>query len=273
MARTGNESQNRDESSFPTGRFGDREFHTSRPLYSGLAVVIKRFPADAALPADARNFVLVHGIGVSSRYFHPLAAELAKLGQVWLVDLPGYGSAPDPHRDVTIADHAATLGAFLADRGIPNPVLVGHSMGTQVVSRLAVDAPQTTDRVVLIAPTMDPEARTFPRAAGRLIRDFAAENLRANLVVFTDYMFRCGVPYFFRQLPHLFNDQMEHRLPELAARTLVLRGDKDGVSPEAWTSRVSSLIPDSTLITVKGPHIVMYTDPKLVAERIAVHAA
>jgi pimeloyl-ACP methyl ester carboxylesterase len=263
----------RDESAYALGREGDATFYTRRILYDDLAVVIRRFPPVAGAPSEGRPCVLVHGIGVSSRYFHPAAAELAKYATVYLVDLPGFGSAPDPHRDVSIVDHAGVLARFLSSEGIERPVLVGHSMGTQVVSRLALDYPEVTDRIVLFAPTMDPAARTFWRAAGRLVRDVVTqEPPRVNLIVSVDYFFRCGIPYFLRQVPHLLADRMEERLPALAVKGLVLRGDEDRISPEGWTRRVAGLLRDGSYATVRGPHVAMFTDPKRVAALIADHA-
>jgi pimeloyl-ACP methyl ester carboxylesterase len=263
----------RAESEYPVGREGDATFYRRRILYDDLAVVIRRFPAAAKAPVGVRPFVLVHGIGVSSRYFHPAAAELARYGPVYLVDLPGYGSAPDPHRDVTIVDHAGVLATFLKAEGIDDSVLVGHSMGTQVVSRLALDYPELTNSIVLMAPTMDPAARTFWRAARRLLTDIVRhESPRANLLIAVDYFFRCGIPYFLRQVPHLLNDRMEDRLPRLAVKGLVIRGDKDVISPEGWSREVAGLLKQGTFTIVDGPHVVMYTDPKRVAALIADHA-
>ena len=271
MARTTRAAASRDESRYRVRTHGEASFFTSRIGYDDLALVVKRFPG-AADASAGRPIVLVHGIGMSSRYFHPIAAELAKRGAVYLVDLAGYGAAPNPHRDVSLVDHAGVLARFLREEGVIDPVLVGHSMGTQVVTQLAVDHPELTDRLVLIAPTMDARARTLVRAGLRLLIDTTREPLVANGVVLTDYLFRCGIPYYLRQLPHLLGDAIEERLPRISADTLVIRGDGDRVSPEAWSRRVSELVPHGTFATVHGPHVVMYTDPVRVAALIAEHA-
>lgn len=272
MARRPPHAVSRDESSYRERSTRGARFHTRRTLYDDLAVVIKRFPAAPGAPTGGRPFVLVHGIGVSSRYFHPAAAELARFGTVYVVDLPGYGAAPDPHRDVTIADHAAVLARFFREDGIVNPVLVGHSMGTQVVSQLAVDYPQVSDRLVLIAPTMEPAARSLGVAVWRLLLDTLREPVRSNLVVLSDYVIRCGIPYYLRQLPHLLTDRIEERLSRIAVPTLVMRGDVDCVSPEQWSREVARLLPQGSFATVAGPHVVMFTDPVRVAALIAEHS-
>jgi pimeloyl-ACP methyl ester carboxylesterase len=263
----------RAESEYPTGTEGDAQFFTRRILYDDLAVVIRRFPPVPGAPTDGRPFVLVHGIGVSSRYFHPSAAQLAKYGTVYLVDLPGYGSAPNPRRDVTIADHADVLAKFLAADGIEGPVLIGHSMGTQVVSQLVLDFPEATDRIVLLAPTMDPDARGFWHATGRLMRDIITREPPAvNAIVSIDYFFRCGIPYFLRQTTHLLADRIEDRLPLLDVKALVIRGDRDCICPEPWTREVARLLRDGSYAEVPGPHVIMFTDPPRVAALIANHA-
>ena len=261
----------RGEQDYRRHHVGPASFFTSRRAFDDLTVVVKRFPRIA--DGDGPAFVLVHGIGVSSRYYHPAAAELAKVGAVYLVDLPGYGAAPDPRRDVSIADHAAVLARVLEDSGLVNPVLVGHSMGAQVVSRLAVDSPRVTDRIVLLAPTMPADERRLWPAALRLLADGTRNPLRANLIIGWDYFVRCGMPYFFRQLPHLFGDRIEDRLAGIRAKTLVLIGDRDLVVPERWAHFVAESTPGARFETVRGPHVIMYSDPVRVAGFIAEHAA
>ena len=271
MARQRKAMAPRAESSYRVRHSRGVTFYTSRRAFDDLTVVVKRFPR--VDEGDGPDFVLVHGIGVSSRYYHPAAAELAKRGSVYLVDLPGYGAAPDPRRDVSIADHAGVLARVLLDSHLHNPVLVGHSMGSQVVSRLAVDSPRVTDRIVLMAPTMPAGERSFWPAAWRLIVDGVRNPLRANLIIGWDYFVRCGLPYFFRQLPHLFGDHIEDRLAAIPASTLVLTGDNDLVVPRDWARVVADGIPDSRLATVPGPHLIMYSAPVEVARHIAEHAA
>ncbi|MCU1425130.1 MAG: putative hydrolase [Microbacteriaceae bacterium] len=242
-------------------------FVESRATLDDLDIVVKRFGG----PVGGRDYVLVHGIGVSSRYYHPLAAELATTGTVWVIDLPGYGSAPKPGRDVSIDGHAAILGRFLDANGIDNPVLVGHSMGCQVVTALAAGRPRLSDQLVLLAPTINPAERRVWRQAFNLGRDLFVEPVRSNAVVMTDYIFRCGPAYYLKQLPHMMDDHIEDRLPGIPTRTLVVVGRKDPVVPIEWAGRVANLLPRGTLAVVGGPHVIMYTDPRAIRDLILEH--
>lgn len=240
--------------------------------HDGLTIVVTR--AEGNPPVGSPTFVLVHGIAVSSRYFGPTTPELAKLGTVYLVDLPGYGAAPKPPkgRDVTITDHANALASWLAASGLENPLLVGHSMGAQVVSRLAADHPELTARIVLMAPTMPVGERNLLIGGWLLLIDSVRNPLRADAVIMADYLFRCGIPYFLKQSKHLFRDHIEDRLAEVNAKTLVVCGDKDKIVPSSWSQRITDGIADARLEVVSGPHVIMYHEPAHLAGVIAGHA-
>jgi pimeloyl-ACP methyl ester carboxylesterase len=244
------------------------QYFTSRQLHDGLAVVVQRFPARREPRDDDRAYVLVHGIGVSSRYFQPLASELARDGRVYLIDLPGYGAAPNPRRDVTIADHAAVLASFLRRSSLENPVLVGHSWGAQVVSMLVRDHPDVSDRIVLMAPTMQPSARNVWAATRNLLHDAFREPPAVFRIAFADYLFRCGVPYLMRQVPHMLRDAIETRLGSLRARVLIINGDRDTIVSTPWARELSELGSTAEFREVHGPHVIMHTDPVMIARHI-----
>ncbi|WP_069388056.1 alpha/beta hydrolase [Cellulosimicrobium cellulans] len=141
-----------------------------RFTWRGLTAVVHVH--DAAAPALA--VVLVHGVGSSSRAFDPVRDELARLGPrlpvvVHAVDLPGFGSAPRASRDAPVEEQAALVAAYVREHvlgavpaGIAPPpvVLVGHSMGGQIVGQAMADHPDAAPAGVLVGPTADRRART-----------------------------------------------------------------------------------------------------------------
>lgn len=258
-----------DESRYRARHTGSAEYFTSRQQHDGIDAVIRRYPSSQK---SGPTFVLVHGIGVSSRYFQPAAAELAQVGEVYLVDLPGYGSAPKPRRDVSLSDHARILATVVSESMLINPVIVGHSMGSQVVSQLAVDFPHMSDRIVLMAPTVHPAYRSLRVVVGKLLKDILREPWRVKIIAGIDYFFRCGIPYFLRQLPVLLDDHIETRMPQIRARVLVMRGDEDVIVPREWAQSLAEISAHARYTEVVGPHVVMFTDPVTVAREIAAHA-
>ncbi|TPW70186.1 alpha/beta fold hydrolase [Schumannella sp. 10F1B-5-1] len=264
-----------EEDLYRTRRYRGATFFTSRVGHQDLTVVLKRFPVREGVDdVTAPVFVLVHGLGVSSRYFQPLAAELAAVGRVYLVDLPGYGAAPDPRRDVGLGDHADALGAVIAhiaDRwpAAGPPIVVGHSMGSNVVALLAQRQPDVAERIVLMAPTLEPVRRRFRSALGRLLADAPRETPTVFFIALTDYLIRCGLRYMLAQTPHLLADEPELRMPDLRARVLVICGDRDVIVSVAWGQKFAEGLRDGEYRTVKGPHVVMHTDPRQIAKHIA----
>ena len=104
---------------------------------------------------SAPDVVLVHGIGVSSRYFAPLERELSRDAHVVAPDLPGFGRSRVPDEPaLSVGEHADVLAALVEELALDRPVVVGHSMGGKVAMMLALRHPELVDRLVVsdIAP-------------------------------------------------------------------------------------------------------------------------
>lgn len=258
-----------DEASFRPRRSGGATYFRSRRLFGDdVSFVARRFPRTPGTE-DGPDFVLVHGIGVSSRSYGPTAAALAQHGTVHLIDLPGYGASPRPGHNVTIAEHAAAVAAFIREVGLEHPVVVGHSMGTQVVAELGADEPELAGALVLIAPVIWPDARSFWRAARLLAVDGLREPPIVTILAMNDYLFRAGIPYMIEQTPHLIGNRVEDVLSHIRVPTLVICGEADPIVPLAWGREVAERIPDGRFATVDGPHVAMFTDAARIAGLIA----
>ncbi len=211
-------------------------------------------------------YVLVHGIGMGRTVFAELAEELAD-GEVILLDLPGYGEAPEPPRVPTVERNADLVAAFLRSRVSRPAVLVGHSMGAQVALEVAVRHPDTADRLILIGPTVDPTARSALRQLWRLLRDIAVEHPRVIALGAREYL-RAG-PRLRAKLRAMLVHRPEDVLPDVSAPTLVLRGEKDLVAPQDWCRAVADAVPDGRLEEVPGHgHETMIRDAAAAAARI-----
>jgi 2-hydroxy-6-oxonona-2,4-dienedioate hydrolase len=89
--------------------------------------------ADTA-PPRSPTVVLVHGLGVSSRYMIPTIRALGRDHRVLAPDLPAYGRSRGPHDALDIPQLADVLESWLgaADLGAPD-VLLANSMGRMAV--------------------------------------------------------------------------------------------------------------------------------------------
>ena len=111
------------------GRGSETEVQVRR-----VAVEVHVRPGQHRRHEGERTFVLVPGIGVSSNYFERLATQLNEYGPVHALDLPGFGGVPHPESGrMTIGEYADLVGTVIDELDLDDPVVVGHSMGTQVV--------------------------------------------------------------------------------------------------------------------------------------------
>ena len=215
---------------------------------------------------DRVPLVLVHGLGVSSRYMIPLAERLAASRPIFVPDLPGFGRSEKPPRPFDIHQQAECLAALLAVLGLERVDLFGHSLGCQVVADLAFHHPERVARLVLAAPTVDDAGRSVPRELLRLLSDVPREPLSLIPVVARDYL-RAGLWRSLRTLRYALADRIEEKLPALRAPTLVLRGERDPVVSERWTERCRRLLPAGRLAVLPGAaHALQWSAPREVAD-------
>jgi len=222
--------------------------------------------------APHRAVVLVHGLGSSSRAFRRMVPLLAAQGQVHALDLPGYGDSPRTGRDVPVHDHAAVVAQYVRthvlEAGMPAPVIVGHSMGAQVVAQLLADHPDVASAGVLLGPTSDTRARSLPRQAWRLAVDAVGEPPRTLGVLLVDTLLRCRPPYFLAQLRHVVAHHIEDALAGVSVPVVVVRGRNDPVAPQSWGEQLAT-VTRGELRTVDGRHHAMDGDPEGVAAAVA----
>lgn len=204
-----------------------------------------------------RTFVMVHGIGVSSRYFEPLAHALHPWGNVLLLDLPGFGGIPRPKKRLSITGFADIVLAGVESEGIRDPIFIGHSMGAQVVVDL-LTRHDVSSQAVLIGPPVNPAEPTVVQQALRLIESARFESTRLRLLASRAYL-RCGPAWFIDVLPAMMGYPMQDMLPQVKAHTLVLTGEHDGVVPRAWAEQIATLVPRATWREIPGAaHNVVY---------------
>lgn len=210
--------------------------------------------------------VLVHGFGISSSYFVPLAERLAPRFTVYAPDLPGHGRSDTPAKPLDIPGLAAALRRWLLAMRFERVSIVANSMGCQVAAELAAGSPELIDRLVLIGPTMDSQARNLRRTLPRFVLGGLHERKSMTLLLVKDYA-RMG-PRLFHELRAMFGHAIEEILPQVAAPIVFVRGEHDRVVPQRWVDELAALTPQSRVIVMPGAaHAAHYSH----ADELAVH--
>jgi 2-hydroxy-6-oxonona-2,4-dienedioate hydrolase len=218
--------------------------------------------------AGQPTIVLVHGLGMSSSYMLPLLRELAPRTRVLAVDLPGYGRSQSPDPRHGLAELADDLAHWMQSHAMASAVVVGNSLGAQVIAQLGVRHPDRLLGAVLIGATRDPAAGGKLTHTLRLLLDMVRERPSLILVGGRDYL-RAGPVHMVRVFSEALDSREESQLVRLRTPTLIVRGSLDPVSTQAWNEQIAALVPDSELLVIEGaPHAVNFSRPKPLAAAI-----
>jgi pimeloyl-ACP methyl ester carboxylesterase len=210
----------------------------------------------------ARSIVFVHGIGVSGTYFVPFAEVCARDYSVHVLDLPGYGTTPKPPQPLTLEEMADVVADYIRTSEIDEAIIVAHSMGCQTAVHFAARHPELCAKLVLIGPTANKDERRRIAQAYRLLQDTFKEPLRANGLIFADYL-RMGPLRYLKTARFMVDDTIETHLKKVSANILLVRGEKDSISPRPWMNYLCQQTTRATMVEIPAaPHAVQFSKPK-----------
>ncbi|MFJ9566916.1 alpha/beta fold hydrolase [Streptomyces fuscichromogenes] len=129
-------------------------------------------------PEEGLPVLLVHGWGGDGREWSAHAEALADRFRVIVPDLRGHGRSEVPAEGNTPVEMADDLAALLGRPGIGPVLVVGHSMGGQVVNLLAVRHPGLVRSVIALDPAHGAHGKEVAGIPGRLAQ-YGARGARA----------------------------------------------------------------------------------------------
>ncbi|MBT1610698.1 alpha/beta fold hydrolase [Curtobacterium poinsettiae] len=230
----------------------------------GLPVRLHTMPSRGQVRDEADpTVVFVHGIGMSHRSFARSQRAVAAAHHTISVDLPGFGWLPAAGRRLSIEELGDVAVRAVRHLVVDDLVLVGQSMGTQVVIESARRHPDAVTAIVLVGPVIDAERRSLPMQALDLGRDGFVEGVRMNTVLVTDYL--RSMRQYLRELGPMLRYPTEQTITEVTQPVLVVRGTQDPIARHDWSARLAAAAPDGTFVELAGPHHVQERQPDALA--------
>jgi 2-hydroxy-6-oxonona-2,4-dienedioate hydrolase len=199
----------------------------------------------AAVPPPV---LMLHGLGVSAASLGPLAELLAEDRLVVVPDLPGFGRS---HARAVWRTYeiAAAVDRFMALRGLPRAVVVGHSYGCHVGTELALAHPGRVAALVLMSPAFDRRFGGGLAQVARLAVDAPME--RPVLVAggIRDYL-RAGPARVLSTMREAGRIPLEDLVTRVEAPILLLRGSRDPLTTARWARELRERAPRAAVATV-----------------------
>ncbi|MBJ7289927.1 alpha/beta hydrolase [Williamsia sp.] len=239
---------------------------------------------------DDRDVVIfLHGISASWRWFIEILPEVAETHRVIAIDLPGFGDSEIFWRKTSFTALAETVAEVCATLSIDRATIVGHSMGSIVATRLAIDRPDLVERLVItggpilsltgLARNPLQTLRAQPRSVATLLAElmtigvplpapvsrmvassprllklalgpFLAHPERLDPDLMQQVMSALGAPGSFPALLSTIGDDPGTDLHKIACPTKIIRGPKDPLSPPVDVDRFLAAVATASAVEI-----------------------
>ena len=241
--------------------------------------------------SDGTPVVLLHGYTDSMRSYERVLPYLPPSLRVFAVTQRGHGDSSKPEgsyaSDVLARDVAGFLDAVAIDRA----VIVGHSMGSTVAQRFAVEYPQRTLALVLEGAFMprpaNAEVSAFLNQVSSLkdpidpafVREFQRSTLAQPVPPeFFEMVVGEGMKVPARvwkaALEPYRSVNFSAELTKIRVPTILVWGDRDGFTGRAEQDALTQAIAGSRLVIYSGAgHSPHWEEPQRFAEQLATFVA
>lgn len=252
------------------------------------------------------QILMVHGAASNGRELISALGDRLKDMRLIAPDRPGLGYSQRPKNAATLGEQAAFLADILRQTASGPVVAVGHSWGSGVILRLALDHPELVKALVLLAPASHPWQKstsllnrvagwpvlgdllvwTLPPLIGpRLAPKGIARGFAPGPINPPDYGDKIGMPLFFRPKAYKANAEdmvigsaemgkQAMRYSSLTLPVTIVSGQGDVIVYNAiHAAGLKRDIPHAISFRVAGAgHMPHWVDPDLVEGIIRAYA-
>jgi pimeloyl-ACP methyl ester carboxylesterase len=232
--------------------------------------------------------VMLHGGTDSWRSFEPVLPHLPDDIRAIAVTLRGHGDAPKPASGYRVEDLARDVPALMDELELPPSIVVGHSMGTMVAQRVAIEQPERVLGLVLAGTFGQPQRNNstllelraeFGDIQDPIARDVAHDFQASTtarpldpdeLAVFVDETLKVPARVWREVFTDFPEVDYSAELRGLTAPTLLVYGDQDAMIARSEQDALLEALPDARLEVYEGVgHAMHWEQPLRFARDVA----
>lgn len=239
------------------------------------------------------NLVVLHGLGGDHAGLSEMLSGLRDVN-VFAPDLPGYGESESLRMPHTLENYAAAVEALRSDLALDDFHLVGHSLGASIALLYAATYGFGLKSLCLLNPVSVAKGGTA--ALGKLYYSIGAalpdglrrvwlasrlavylsdtviirtkDATRRRQILEADYenYRRANTRAMVDSFLSFYDTPFDDHAGKVAAKTLLITGDKDGIAPPDSVSRLHAAMPAAQLeIVPGGGHLLPMEQPADIA--------
>lgn len=233
------------------------------------------------------TIVFVHGLGASAERWNGLIPFFEKKFRVVVPDLIGFGYSDKPLVDYTPEFFCDFFDKFVRKTNCKNPVIIGSSMGGQIVAEYAANNNSRVKKLVLVSPSGMMKESTPSLDAYIMAALYPNNDTTKNAFemmegsgntppqsLVEDFITRMQLPNakmaFMSTLLGLKNaDNITPKLQKITVPTLIIWGSEDPVIPIEFADVFVKNIKNSELVRIeKTGHTPYVQNPERFAKII-----
>ncbi len=222
-----------------------------------------------SLMDSQKTLIFLHGWGATAKIFDTVFYYLKNEFNIHYFDLPGFGNTPI-EKVMTLKDYADFVYEFLKKNNIENPVIIGHSFGGAVATKLAITHPEIVFKLILVSASAIRQPRQkmiLLKKAADLLKPVFPEKLKKFILKLlqldrTDYA-QIKNPELKETFKKVISEDLTPDLYLIKSPTLVIWGENDAVTPIREGKLIAEIIPGAKLEVIKNAgHFVFLEKPE-----------
>jgi len=212
------------------------------------------------------TILFIHGAGANPSVWH---LQTVHFNESLAVELPGH---PNGSGLATVSDYAGVVEHQIGERGISNPIIVGHSMGGAIGIELALRMRGLLGLVLVgtgarlrVRPEFLARIREDYEGAARLLASWSVSTSADSVLVdrITRDLMKVKPEVTLADFMACDKFDMMDRVGEIACRTLIVCGEEDRMTPKIYSQYLHERINNSQLVIIPGAgHGVMLEKPR-----------